>query len=64
MTMRYIGKIFVALLCVVTLFSCSAERQETKDNNQRLWYDRPAQHWLEALPLCNSRMGAMIYGGV
>ena len=65
MTMRYIiGKIFAALLCMVTLFSCSAERHETKDNNQRLWYDRPAQHWLEALPLGNSRMGAMVYGGV
>ena len=65
MKMRLIiGKIFAALLCVVTLLSCSAQRQEAKDNNQRLWYDRPAQHWLEALPLGNSRMGAMIYGGV
>ena len=65
MKMRLIiGKIFAALLCVVTLLSCSAERQEAKDNNQRLWYDRPAQHWLEALPLGNSRMGAMVYGGV
>ena len=65
MKMRLIiGKIFAALLCVVTLLSCSAQRQEAKDNNQRLWYDRPAQHWLEALPLGNSRMGAMVYGGV
>lgn len=57
-------KIFAALLCVVSLLSCSAQRQEEKDNNQRLWYDRPAQHWLEALPLGNSRMGAMVYGGI
>ena len=28
-----------------------------------LWYDRPASHWLEALPIGNSRMGAMVYGG-
>ncbi len=33
------------------------------DNDQRLWYEKPAQHWLEALPLGNSRMGAMVYGG-
>ena len=33
------------------------------DNDQRLWYDSPAAHWLEALPLGNSRMGAMVYGG-
>ncbi len=29
----------------------------------RLWYDRPAQHWLEALPIGNSHLGAMVYGG-
>ncbi|MCQ2096050.1 MAG: glycoside hydrolase family 95 protein [Bacteroidaceae bacterium] len=29
-----------------------------------LWYDAPASHWLEALPVGNSRMGAMVYGGV
>ena len=57
-------KIYAALLCLVSLLSCSAQRQEEKDNNQRLWYDRPAQHWLEALPLGNSRMGAMVYGGI
>ncbi len=29
----------------------------------KLWYDKPAAHWLEALPVGNSQMGAMIYGG-
>lgn len=33
------------------------------DNDQRLWYDKPATHWLEALPLGNSKMGAMVFGG-
>ncbi len=28
-----------------------------------LWYDAPAAHWLEALPIGNSRLGAMVYGG-
>ena len=28
-----------------------------------LWYDSPAKIWLEALPLGNSHMGAMVYGG-
>lgn len=31
--------------------------------NERLWYDSPASCWLEALPLGNSRMGAMVFGG-
>ncbi|MBQ0044668.1 MAG: glycoside hydrolase family 95 protein [Bacteroidales bacterium] len=30
----------------------------------RLWYDAPANMWLEALPLGNSHMGAMVFGGV
>ena len=33
------------------------------DNDQRLWYDAPATVWLEALPVGNSRMGAMVFGG-
>lgn len=33
------------------------------DNDQRLWYNKPASHWLEALPLGNSHMGAMVFGG-
>lgn len=31
--------------------------------SHRLWYARPASHWLEALPVGNSHLGAMIYGG-
>ena len=31
---------------------------------QRLWYDRPATYWEEALPLGNGRLGAMLYSGV
>ena len=29
----------------------------------RLWYQQPARHWLEALPIGNSALGAMVYGG-
>ena len=28
-----------------------------------LWYDKPASQWLEALPVGNSQLGAMVYGG-
>ena len=36
----------------------SAHAQE-----HRLWYQQPARHWLEALPIGNSALGAMVYGG-
>lgn len=29
----------------------------------RLWYEKPAEEWEEALPIGNGRLGAMIYGG-
>ena len=29
----------------------------------RLHYSKPAAHWLEALPIGNSHLGAMVYGG-
>ena len=30
----------------------------------RLWYQRPADRWVEALPVGNGRLGAMVFGGV
>src|SRR4051794_31030015 len=29
-----------------------------------LWYQQPAQQWVEALPVGNGRLGAMVFGGV
>jgi alpha-L-fucosidase 2 len=29
----------------------------------RLWYRQPASQWVEALPLGNGRLGAMVFGG-
>ncbi|MGC9197750.1 MAG: glycoside hydrolase family 95 protein [Acidobacteriaceae bacterium] len=28
-----------------------------------LWYQQPAQQWIDALPLGNGRLGAMVFGG-
>jgi alpha-L-fucosidase 2 len=30
----------------------------------RLWYRSPARQWVEALPIGNGRLGAMVFGGV
>ncbi|WP_320774771.1 glycoside hydrolase family 95 protein [Streptomyces sp. CRN 30] len=35
----------------------------TGDNPLRLWYRAPAAEWLEALPVGNGRIGAMVFGG-
>ncbi|EDM26015.1 putative large secreted protein [Lentisphaera araneosa HTCC2155] len=33
-------------------------------NDLSLWYRKPASHWVEALPVGNGRLGAMVYGGI
>ncbi|MBR1547477.1 MAG: glycoside hydrolase family 95 protein [Prevotella sp.] len=52
MRKRYI---FAALAAIVALTAGA--------QTQKLWYDHTASHWLEALPIGNSHLGAMVYGG-
>jgi len=35
-----------------------------RTDNERLWYHTPADEWVEALPMGNGRIGAMIFGGI
>ncbi|MBC7826651.1 MAG: glycoside hydrolase family 95 protein [Chitinophagaceae bacterium] len=47
-------------LIVALLISSSVSlAQDTK-----LWYNKPASVWTEALPVGNGRLGAMVFGGV
>ena len=46
------------MICLVGMV-CSVVSAQ----NHRLWYAQPATHWLEALPVGNSHLGAMVYGG-
>ena len=43
-------------------FNQNEKDLSVKDNKHILWYDAPASIWTEALPIGNSRLGAMIYG--
>ena len=33
-------------------------------NAMTLWYRKPAEKWIEAMPIGNGRLGAMVFGGV
>ena len=46
--------VFMSLACVALTVSAQ---------QHKLWYSKPASHWLEALPVGNSHLGAMVYGG-
>ena len=40
-----------------------APTNETSPEDLTLWYDKPAAQWVDALPIGNGRLGAMVYGG-
>ncbi|MBK8478314.1 MAG: glycoside hydrolase family 95 protein [Opitutaceae bacterium] len=37
---------------------------DSASNANRLWYRSPAAQWVEALPVGNGRLGAMVFGGI
>lgn len=47
-------------LSIVAFFILSTIQVSAQD--LKLWYNNPAKIWEEALPLGNSRLGAMVYG--
>ena len=44
---------------ILQLASCDNEKEVYEDN---LWYDQPAEEWMQALPVGNGRFGAMVFG--
>ena len=51
-----VKKLLLSIVLVSMAFVAQAQEHQ-------LWYSRPASHWLEALPIGNSILGAMVYGG-
>ena len=47
----------------MSLLLCLMGAMSVQGQTQKLWYDRAASNWLEALPIGNSHLGAMVYGG-
>jgi alpha-L-fucosidase 2 len=46
------------LSCVI------ANGQKAQGQDLKLWYNKPASIWEEALPLGNAKTGAMVFGGI
>jgi len=59
--MKQIRNLVVLPLALV-LVSMQAFSQ-IPSQNLRLWYEKPAVQWEEALPIGNGRLAAMVYGG-
>ncbi|MBA4057794.1 MAG: hypothetical protein C0490_23970, partial [Marivirga sp.] len=58
MTLIQNRKILLSIVATVLFSSAFAQ------NDLKLWYDKPARNWNEALPVGNGRLGAMVFGKV
>ena len=66
------AKVIVLGFCFTFLFQYNAIAQTSnlgpastaEGNNNKLWYLQPASDWMEALPIGNGKIGAMVFGGV
>ncbi|WP_229793620.1 glycoside hydrolase family 95 protein [Salinimicrobium marinum] len=50
--------VFLGMLFLISPFKSWGQ----EDSKLKLWYNKPAEKWVEALPVGNGRLGAMVYG--
>jgi len=51
-------------LYILSFFLLVASFNSNSQQALKLWYERPASEWMQATPVGNGRIGAMIYGGI
>jgi alpha-L-fucosidase 2 len=53
--MKIINLLILSLVLIANVYA-------QNESHLKLWYEQPAKQWVEALPVGNGRLGAMIYG--
>jgi len=61
--MSYSSKGWWMLIAGIAILFGPCAQADSRDASM-LWYNRPAREWVQALPVGNGRMGAMVFGGV
>ncbi len=63
---RFLKFVLVALpmTLITACSSLQAQSNSAAKTDLRLWYDKPAAKWEEALPVGSGRLGAMVFGGI
>ncbi|OHB80310.1 MAG: alpha-L-fucosidase [Planctomycetes bacterium RBG_16_55_9] len=51
-------------VALMSLLPAAVAGTQESSNPMRLWYERPASQWTQALPVGNGRLGAMVFGDV
>lgn len=57
-------KLPITICCFIQLACAAVYAQKAGDPGLKLWYNKPAEAWEEALPLGNGKTGAMVFGGL
>ncbi len=57
-------KLPITICCFIQLACAAVYAQKASDPGLKLWYDKPAGAWEEALPLGNGKTGAMVWGSL
>ena len=52
--------ILICLFCFLFVLNLPAG----ENTLLKLWYNQPAKQWVEALPVGNGRLGAMVFGNI
>ncbi|MBN2348793.1 MAG: glycoside hydrolase family 95 protein [Bacteroidales bacterium] len=52
----------VGIVILIFLITCIQSISAQTDSLLKLWYNKPAEQWVEALPVGNGRLGAMVFG--
>ncbi len=55
---------FLLAFTFLIIFSGCNNQNTSHERELKLWYEEPANEWVEALPLGNGRLGAMVFGGI
>ncbi|KAA2241425.1 glycoside hydrolase family 95 protein [Chitinophaga agrisoli] len=55
---------YYAIILGLLLTANTTQAASPQDSLLQLWYRQPAKLWVEALPVGNGRIGAMVFGGV
>ena len=59
--MKYLTQSILVFTLLIQ-FSCDSAGEKDVKPSLKLWYDKPASEWEEALPLGNGRLGVMVFG--
>ena len=66
--LKVLTSMMLALLLPRTVFSNEQNSTNAQPSEQLgpliLWYTKPADQWVEALPIGNGRLGGMVFGRI